>query len=229
MSNKEIVKKSDSEKEWVKNEICEFIKKSLDSKYGSNKYYVDTEVALPYGCDLSNLSLNYTDKIKGQIREEKVLNLQDSSSIIINKWNVDLFIGEYDENNKEIIKPRIIIEAKYNTVNLHEPIVYNYNALLHKRLYPGLRYGFILGNSQYKNIDIPKQLINFGDNFDFIFVSDDENEDKLKLDLKNKKDKLLEVIIKNIKYAKDIEELLTNKKDRTKYWYISNELHSNND
>ena len=48
-------------------------------------------------------------------------------------------------------------------------------------------------------------------------------------DLNNKKDKLLEIIIKNIEYAKNIEELLIDKKDRTKYWFISNELHSNND
>lgn len=218
-----------SERKWVKNEICNFINKTLEDIYGKNKYYVGTEVALPYSCDLSNLSLNYVKNIKGQIREEEISQLQNNSNIIINKWNVDLFIGEYDDNNKNLIKPRVIIEAKYNKVNLHEPIVYNYNALLHKRLYPGLRYGFILGNSQYKNVDMPKQLINFGDNFDFILVFDDESKDKLKKDLKNKKDKLLEIIIKNIEYAKNIEELLTDKKDRTKYWFISNELHSNND
>lgn len=218
-----------SERKWVKNEICNFINKTLEDIYGKNKYYVGTEVALPYSCDLSNLSLNYVKNVKGQIREEEISQLQNNSNIIINKWNVDLFIGEYDDNNKNLIKPRVIIEAKYNKVNLHEPIVYNYNALLHKRLYPGLRYGFILGNSQYKNIDIPKQLINFGDNFDFIFVFDDESKDKLRKDLNNKKDKLLEIIIKNIEYAKNIEELLIDKKDRTKYWFISNELHSNND
>lgn len=218
-----------SERKWVKDEICNFINETLEDIYGKNKYYVGTEVALPYSCDLSNLSLNYIENIKGQIREEEISQLPNNSNIIINKWNVDLFIGEYDDNNKDLIKPRVIIEAKYNKVNLHEPIVYNYNALLHKRLYPGLRYGFILGNSQYKNIDIPKQLINFGDNFDFIFVFDDESKDKLKKDLNNKKDKLLEIITKNIEYAKNIEELLIDKKNRTKYWFISNELHSNND
>ena len=218
-----------SERKWVKDEICNFINETLEDIYGKNKYYVGTEVALPYSCDLSNLSLNYIENTKGQIREEEISQLSNNSNIIINKWNVDLFIGEYDDNNKKLIRPRVIIEAKYNKVNLHEPIVYNYNALLHKRLYPGLRYGFILGNSQYKNIDIPKQLINFGDNFDFIFVFDDESKDKLRKDLNNKKDKLLEIIIKNIKYAKNIEELLIDKKDRTKYWFISNELHSNND
>lgn len=217
------------ERKWVKDEICNFINETLEDIYGKNKYYVATEVALPYSCDLSNLSLNYIENIKGQIRKEEISQLPNNSNIIINKWNVDLFIGEYDNNNKDLIKPRVIIEAKYNKVNLHEPIVYNYNALLHKRLYPGLRYGFILGNSQYKNIAIPKQLINFGDNFDFIFVFDDESKDKLRKDLNNKKDKLLEIIIKNIEYAKNIEELLIDKKDRTKYWFISNELHSNND
>ncbi len=216
-----------SEKKWVKDVICKLIDTELNKT--EKKYYVATEVALPYGCDLNNLKINYKEKSKGQIREEKVKELSNNSSITLNKWNVDLFIGEYDNNNKDLIKPRVIIEAKYNKVNLHEPIVYNYNALLHKRLYPGLRYGFILGNSQYKNIDIPKQLINFGDNFDFVFVFDDESKDKLKKDLNNKKDKLLEIIIKNIEYAKNIEELLIDKKDRTKYWFISNELHSNND
>ncbi len=216
-----------SEKKWVKDVICKLIDTELNKT--EKKYYVATEVALPYSCDLSNLSLNYIENTKGQIRKEEISQLPNNSNIIINKWNVDLFIGEYDDNNKGLIKPRVIIEAKYNKVNLHEPIVYNYNALLHKRLYPGLRYGFILGNSQYKNIDIPKQLINYGDNFDFIFVFDDESKDKLRKDLNNKKDKLLEIIIKNIEYAKNIEELLIDKKDRTKYWFISNELHSNND
>ncbi len=216
-----------SEKKWVKDVICKLIDTELNKT--EKKYYVATEVALPYGCDLNNLKINYKEKIKGQIREEKVKELSNNSSITLNKWNVDLFIGEYDDINEELIKPRIVIEAKYNKVNLHEPIVYNYNAQLHKKLFPGLRYGFILGNSQYKKIDIPKQLINYGDNFDFIFVFDDESKDKLRKDLNNKKDKLLEIIIKNIEYAKNIEELLIDKKDRTKYWFISNELHSNND
>ena len=65
-----------SERKWVKDEICNFINETLEDIYGKNKYYVGTEVALPYSCDLSNLSLNYIENIKGQIREEKVLNLQ---------------------------------------------------------------------------------------------------------------------------------------------------------
>lgn len=218
-----------SEKNWVKDEICNFIRETLDKKYGEKKFFVNTEVALPYGCDLSTLSLDYSKNNNGKIRKDLISILPPNSTLTLNKWNVDLFIGEYDNNNKNLIKPRIIIEAKYNKVNLHEPIVYNYNALLHKRLYPGLRYGFILGNSQYKNVDMPRQLINFGDNFDFLLVFSDENKNMLKKDLDNKKEKLLEIIEKNIKYAREIEDLLNNKKDRNKYWYISNEMHSNND
>lgn len=216
-----------SEKEWVKDVICKLIDTELNKT--GKKYYVATEVALPYGCDLNNLKINYKEKIKGQIREEKVKELSNNSSITLNKWNVDLFIGEYDDNNKDLIKPRVIIEAKYNKVNLHEPIVYNYNAQLHKKLFPGLRYGFILGNSQYKEIDIPKQLINYGDNFDFIFVFNDENKKELEEDLEKKKKKLLEVIKNNIEYSKQIENLLNNKNSKSKYWFISNEMHSNID
>ena len=46
----------------------------------------------------------------------------------------------------EIIKPRVIVEAKIKKVTTHDAITYSYKAQKHKEITPYLRYGIMLGD-----------------------------------------------------------------------------------
>lgn len=203
--------KPDGERLWV-NSICDLLKQKLDV----DKYYIDVEVPLVHSCSLNNSFKNINKTNKEKIRDIEIQNVEAQT------WNIDLFIGEKIDGK---IVPRVIIEAKYNSANLHGPITYNYNAGLHKNLYPGLRYGFIIGNYDSENTgkesDIPKQLINHGTNFDFIFVF---NKDKLSPEEENK---FIDVIKDNFNKSKQLEQFLTENKrikDRKKYWYFTRDI-----
>lgn len=209
-------KKLSGERLWA-NSICELLKQKLDE----DKYYIDVEVPLVHSCNLNNGFKSINKKSKEKIRDIKIPNIEAQT------WNTDLFIGEKIDDK---IIPRVIIEAKYNSANLHGPITYNYNSGLHKNLYPGLRYGFIIGNYDSENTgkdsDIPKQLINHGTNFDFIFVF---NKDKLSSE---EEEKFITVIKDNLNKSKQLEQFLTENKrikNRKKYWYFTRDIEFSDD
>ena len=77
-------------------------------------------------------------------------------------FETDLLIYE----KAEVIKPRVIIEAKVRTVSTHDAITYSYKALQHKTVTPFVRYGIMLGNR--KHHPIPGRLYRHGSNFDFM-------------------------------------------------------------
>ena len=120
-----------------------------------------------------------------------------------NKFHPDILITE-DVINEGISYsiPRLVIESKYNGTSFtpHEILAYNYKADLHKKLYPGLRYGLIIGNSSYIN----NTTIRFGNNFDFILSLSDEVSDK-------EKEKLMDIVKKNLDYATKLESIIDDK------------------
>lgn len=198
-----------SEKEWAKT-IRDLLIEKIDPT--EDKYWIEVEVPLCFNCNLNNDFRN----IREEDRSIRNIDIKNANA---QTWNVDLLIAEKIKVNNDIkLVPRVILEAKYNDINLHGPITYNYNAGLHKQLYPGLKYGFIIGNYS-KNInresDISKQLISQGNNFDFIFVF---NKSVLS---KKEEDKFIEVIKNNIKTARNLANFLSKKttKDRVKNWY----------
>ncbi|MEK7407496.1 MAG: hypothetical protein AAB225_20655, partial [Acidobacteriota bacterium] len=60
--------------------------------------------------------------------------------------------------------PRIVAEVKFGGVTTHDVIVYAEKADRIRRVYPYLRYGFVLGGLGH----IPGRVLRLGQRFDFI-------------------------------------------------------------
>lgn len=210
----ETKKGTHKEEDWVKL-ICEQLQERLDI----NKYVIKTCVSLAHAISLNDyLKIDDNDDIYFTEINLSAKELKRQ----LNTWNVDLFIGERTKDNH--IVPRIVIEAKYKEINTHDPITYSHKAELHKNLYPGLRYGLIIGNyletHKEENCYIPTRCVEFGNNFDFIFLFKGKKQDK-KLD-DEELNKFIEIIEDNLKVSKELEEFLVDKDKRC--WYISKNI-----
>ena len=80
------------------------------------------------------------------------------------KYETDFLVYEVMEDNKW--KPRIIIEAKIDSVTTHDAITYSQKAQTHKNVHPYLRYGILIGNR--KHHPLPGRLFRHGQHFDFM-------------------------------------------------------------
>lgn len=60
-------------------------------------------------------------------------------------FETDLLVYE----RTSVIKPRVIIEAKVDSVSTHDAIIYSYKAQHHKGVTPYIRYGIMLGNREH--------------------------------------------------------------------------------
>lgn len=209
-------KGSHQEEKWVKN-LCNEIRNNCNWK--KDKYIILDNVALAH-----SISLNNFVKLEEKGNKSSITFIDDiSSKELKNKtefWNVDIFIGEkINDNGKERIIPRIVIEAKYKSINTHDPITYNHKAYLHKNLFNGLRYGVIIGNydkeRKEENVYIPTRVIEYGDNFDFIFLFTEKNKSK---DL----NKFIKLIEENLEISKRLEKLNNDKEN--KYQVISKNI-----
>lgn len=201
------------EEVWV-NLICEQLRERLD-----NKYIVKSCVKLAHSVSLNDyLQVDEEDNIYFS----EVNLSSDETKKQLATWNVDLFIGERTENKKII--PRIVIEAKYKEINTHDPITYSHKAELHKNLYPGLRYGLMVGNylenRKEENFYIPTRCVEFGNNFDFIFLFKGKEENE-KLD-EEELNEFIKIIEENLNISRKLEDFLVNK--NKKYWYITKDI-----
>lgn len=190
-----------NEEFWVK-ELCSKINKKYKNWLDENNLIIKDNVSLAYSINLNNM-LVYRES------ERLLIDFDNIDNNVINdnveKWNVDIFIGEKLDNK---IIPRIIIEAKYKNINTHDPISYSYKAFLHKNLFNGLRYGLIVGNygSDKENIYIPPRIVDYGDNFDFIFLLKNEfDNDEINY--------LMEIIKKSLDISRNLEKIDKYKKN----------------
>jgi hypothetical protein len=139
----------------------------------------------------------------------------EESSESVMKFETDLLIYEQVD---DIIKPRIIIEAKVDSVSTHDAITYSYKAQSHKNVTPYIRYGIMLGNR--KHYPLPGRLYRHGTNFDFMisFIGYELN--------KYEKLAFVELIKKEISYSQQFEEMLyeSRSKDRKRYFLLQKEL-----
>jgi hypothetical protein len=62
------------------------------------------------------------------------------------------------------VVPRIVVELKYAGVTTHDVIVYSEKADRIRRVYPYVRYGFVIGGFNH----IPGRALRLGQRFDFI-------------------------------------------------------------
>lgn len=172
--------------------ICELLKKELDS----NKYEVVCFEKVPYSVFVSDYKNN-------------------KENVKFMKYEVDLLIKEKQDNN---LIPRIIIESKYKTFSTHDAITYSDKAKGHKELYSGLRYGFMIGNSNEKYI--ASRLMNHGSNFDFMIAFND--------DVPNDKEWILfvDIIKRNLECANKLENIINDrrKKDKKRYFCIERNM-----
>ena len=205
----------ENEIEWVKL-ICKQLQDELDTKV-PNKYIVKTGVKMLRRISLNNFMALNSEELCFTDVDLKATDLDKKGMY----FEVDLFIGEKTKNDHII--PRIVIEAKYKDINTHDPITYSYKAELHKNIYPGLRYGLMIGNykanRKEENCYIPIKCVEFGDGFDFIFLFKG-NEQDTKLD-KNELKVFSKVIRENLEVSEKLESFLNKEK---KCWYITKNI-----
>lgn len=131
------------EDEWV-----EKIAENLSSSALCESENLETEVKLklPYSFEITSF--------EGQSpRSPETVDFQ-----------TDLAIKEMRDDGSWI--PRIIIEAKVNSISTHDAITYSQKAAEHRMVHPYLRYGVMLGNREDK--PLPGRLYRHGQEFDFM-------------------------------------------------------------
>jgi len=182
-----------TEKQWV-----ETIKEYLQSINLSDNINIDTLAKLPYAYEI----LEYNNDFKPT---------KDNSM----PFETDMLI--YEEING-VIKPRIIIEAKLESITTHDAITYSYKAQNHKSVTPFIRYGMIFGNR--KHYPLPGRLFRHGTNFDFMISFQEEELNPIE------KSTFQDLLKKELLYSKQLEEIFLNSRssNREHYFVLQKEL-----
>ncbi|MBE3096282.1 MAG: hypothetical protein IMZ44_04020 [Planctomycetes bacterium] len=76
----------------------------------------------------------------------------------------DIVVFDEVTDGHTSVVPRIVVEVKFRSVTTHDVIVYSEKADRIRRVYPYVRYGFVLGGMN----NIPGRVIRLGQRFDFI-------------------------------------------------------------
>ncbi|MDZ4684178.1 MAG: hypothetical protein SH850_03760 [Planctomycetaceae bacterium] len=76
----------------------------------------------------------------------------------------DILVFDEVADSYTSVIPRIVAEIKFGSVTTHDVIVYSEKADRIRRVYPYIRYGFILGGMK----SIPGRVLRLGQRFDFI-------------------------------------------------------------
>jgi hypothetical protein len=176
-----------TEKDWV-----ESIKKILCSANLSPNIRIDTLKKLLYTNEVLEYDLDFSPNNKFGM-----------------SFETDLLI--YEQNN-DIIKPRIVIEAKLEDVTTHDAITYSYKAQNHKSVTPFLRYGIMLGNR--KHYPLPGRLFRHGSNFDFMISFQKETLTEIE------KVSFVKLLKNELKYSQQLEEILLNSRNKSREHYF---------
>lgn len=177
-----------TENEWTKS-ICDRLKEYLRS----NGLDADILQKIPYSQEIGC----YTEKW-----EPKYLSPT--------MFETDLVIYEKTDG---MIKPRVIVEAKFGNITTHDAITYSYKAEKHKNITPYLRYGIMIGDR--KKYPLPGRLFRHGTNFDFMFSFSEEEPTEMEWD------KFTEMVLSEVKYSIIMEEMLhENRNCERKHYYM---------
>ena len=182
-----------NEKQWV-----ETIKEYLLLCKLSKNIKIDTLTKLPYAYEI----LEYNQEFKP---------LKDSNK----PFETDLLIYEQDG---DVIKPRIIIEAKLGGITTHDAITYSYKAQNHKSITPFIRYGIIIGDREH--YPLPGRLFRHGTNFDFMMSFQAVEISAFE------KTTFTNLLKKELQYSQQLEEIFTNNRSstRNRYFVLHKEL-----
>ena len=80
-------------------------------------------------------------------------------------------------------KPRVVVEAKVDSITTHDAITYSRKAADHKSVFPYLRYGIMLGNRRH--YPLPGRLYRHGTQFDFMISFKDHEPSTKELEAFN--------------------------------------------
>lgn len=176
---------------WSKS-ICELLKKELDK----DKYIVSCFERVPYSI--------FVNGYKNGIEDLEMLG-----------YEVDLLIKE-KRGNYEV--PRLIIESKYNGISTHDAITYNDKAKCHKEIFCGLKYGIMIGNCKDKYV--PARMLSHGNDFDFMFVFEDDEPSAKEWQL------FVDIVKRNLDSANKYENIIRDRRKRgkKKYFCIEKDL-----
>jgi hypothetical protein len=184
-----------NEREWVKSIIGD-LEQSLQKRNKNLK--VKDGFRLPYSSEI----IMYTGENPSEFKQIG--------------YETDILVYEIIEDDKW--KPRIVIEAKINSVTTHDAITYSQKAQSHKNIHPYLRYGILLGNMNVTTL--PGRLFRHGQHFDFMqswkgFKAESEEWDGL-----------IEILENEIETSKVLEEIIYNSrmKSRDKYTVLHRPL-----
>lgn len=132
------------------------------------------------------------------------------------RYETDILIRERIDDATWI--PRLVIEAKINSVTTHDAITYSQKAQTHKSVHPYLRYGIIIGNR--KHYPLPGRLFRHGAHFDFM-LSWKAFEPKVA-----ERNSLINLIFDEVKASRDLEEIIFNSRspEREQYTYLHRPL-----
>jgi len=151
---------------------------------------------------VSGQRLIYANEIMEYTREKPEYNEM--------AYETDILIYEGDKERSW--KPRVVIEAKIDSVTTHDAITYSQKSATHKYVHPYLRYGIFIGNR--KDYPLPGRLFRHGAHFDFMLswsgYSPDANEWK----------ELKKIIKSEIEASKKLEEMIFNSRSRVRKKYF---------
>ena len=173
------------------NQWTDTIKTLINESGLGNELFADTLVKMPYSNEIISYNVEFQD-----------------AELRTNGFETDLLIFEKKD---EHIKPRVIIESKINSVTTHDAITYSYKSQQHKSITPYIRYGIMIGNR--KHHPLPGRLYRHGTNFDFMiqFQSFELTEEE--------KEVFLDLLVKEVKYSKQLEELIYSSRSRSRKPY----------
>lgn len=171
-----------NEKEWVQS-IIPAIEKGLKMKY--NEIFIQEAFKLPYAYEVKS----YTEK--------------EPNEPVCSRFETDILIGEMKDGTWI---PRVIIEAKLESVTTHDAITYSQKAMAHKNVHPYLRYGIIIG----KIPNIPGRLIRHGQNFDFMLAVEGYKPSPARLNT------IVELLQDEVETSRRIENMIYDSRSKSK-------------
>lgn len=182
------------------NEWTRSICELLKNPILGENYYAVTPQKLPYAFEISSFSDDW----------------KNTNGVRSSEFETDLLIYEQAEDKKI---PRVIIESKTGRISSHDIITYSHKAECHKNVLPYVRYGIMFGDREI--YPLPGRAFRHGTNFDFLFsfIGFEPTE--------TERTTFIEIIKKEIHYSQQIEEILSNSRNRNRkrYFALQKEFH----
>jgi len=162
------------------------------------------------------------EKVKELIEKCEKLNVLYEDLINLCEELVDKYGDIIKKSRKKFfLFPLVVIEIKHGDFDTHDVLVYSEKALKHKQIYPYLRYGLVVVREKNKNkeitvtkknkeIAITRKFFIHNKGFDFAYILNDINDDKLIIEL-------VEMLKEQINSARSLLDIFINEKKVKKF------------